>query len=62
MKTVFAWVVNWGYDCTPRVSIDLFFSSEETAYSLLGSQEALQLVPIQVPEDFNDLDYIPENY
>ena len=64
-KTVFAWVVTWPEICTPRVSIDLFFSSRSAFHAALGREDyGEQLVPIEVPADFDDnmLDFIPEQY
>ena len=41
----------------------LFFSSKEKFKELLPWDKGEnQLVPVQVPEDFDNLDYIPENY
>jgi hypothetical protein len=71
MKTVYGWVVFWPKMCTTRVSVDLFFTSKEsfkaewnnTPLAIPGSTaDKEQLVPIQVPDDFDDLDYIPDNY
>lgn len=64
MKTVYAWVADWGKECTPRISIDLFFSSEEKFIELtpLVTHKEEQLVPIQVPDDFDYIDFIPDNY
>ena len=66
MKTVYGWVVDWGTYRTPRVSIDLFFSSKEKFKELIGDTKVAadnrQLVPIKVPDDFDDLDCIPDNY
>ena len=71
MKIAYGWVVNWG-DLTgrpslvkaPRVTVDLFFSSREKFLSLLctSDKEKEILVPINVPDDFDDWDYIPDNY
>jgi len=61
MKTVYGWLVYWP---NGRISIDLFFSSKEVFLKLFISDLAdkEQLVPIEVPISFDDLDYIPDNY
>lgn len=71
-KIVFGWVVNWGEVTNspnpkePNVTCDLFFSSREKFESLVGLNEEYArkqiLVPIKVPDNFNDIDYIPDNY
>ena len=63
MKTVYGWVVDWGkiMGRTSCKSIDLLFSSKEKFNELLGSN-AEELIPIRVPDDFDDLDYIPDDY
>lgn len=62
LKTVYLWVCDWGPPCTPRISADLFFSSKERFYELWTQAPGEQLVPVQVPLEFDNLDYIPENY
>ena len=62
MKTVYGWVVDWGDKKYPRLSVDLFFSSKEKFNELLGYSNEEQLVPVEVAEDFCDIDYIPDNY
>lgn len=71
MKDAYLWVVNWGKTSysptTSAVSADLFFSSKEVFQKLLGwrdkeRMDKEQLVLIQVPDDFEDLDYIPNDY
>jgi hypothetical protein len=69
-KLAYGWVVNWG-DVgirhllkEPNVTVDLFFSSLEKFYELYGCNDAKAqiLVPVHVPLDFNNWDYIPDNY
>ena len=68
MKTVYGWVVVYNEENDyPRAIVDLFFSSkekfkEEEAEGTLIDYKKAQLVPIKVPDDFNDLDCIPDNY
>lgn len=70
MKTVYLWIVDFGlvqpeHYPAPYRNIDasLFFSSKERFKELLPwEKKEQQLVAVQVPEDFDDLDYIPENY
>jgi hypothetical protein len=61
-KTAYAWLVNWGPDCTPLVSVDLYFSSVDKFKELLTTKSTETLIKIIVPEDFEDWDYIPDNY
>lgn len=71
-KIVFGWVVNWSevtHDSEPKepnVTCDLFFSSREKFESLVGLKEEYArkeiLVPFVVPDGFDDMDYIPDNY
>ena len=66
-KVVYGWVVIWNQlTGKPQVSVDLFFSSREKFEGLLmWSQESMDkevLVPVVVPDDFDDLDYIPRDY
>lgn len=66
-KTVYLWIVDWSF-CTSnqssRITADLFFSSIEKFRELYTGSDAdqEQLVPVQVPEDFTWLDFIPDNY
>lgn len=47
----------------PGVVAELFFSSPEKFRELLGRDDAEEtLVPVTVPKDFDNWDYIPENY
>ena len=63
-----AWM--WVYACHPYtigfpgVNADLFFSSPENFHQLLGRKlsQYETLLKVQVPADFEDWDYIPENY
>ena len=68
-KSAWGWVVNWGGDMSRIgcITIDLFFSSPTKLEEILGynpqaDHQPPQLVEIQVPLDFEDWDYIPENY
>ena len=67
MKTVYAWVADFNEDregLPPYYKIDLFFSSEEKFLELYapycGKKQILS--PIEVPDEFNTLDFIPDNY
>lgn len=63
MKKAYAWVAIWPEGCNPRVSVDLFFSSKEEFNERLNcSPDGEQLIEVQVPDDFDDWDYIPDNY
>lgn len=73
MKTVYGWVVNWGAIVQgstpvkpPNITVDLFFTSREKWEKLLGwSKESMDkeiLIPVEVPDNFDDLDYIPLDY
>ncbi len=48
----------------PGVMGDLFFSSPEKFKELLGREleDTDTLVKVTVPNDFDDWDYIPDNY
>jgi hypothetical protein len=48
----------------PGVNADLFFSSPETFKQLLGREmdDYEALVKVRVPLDFDDWDYIPNDY
>lgn len=48
----------------PGIMGDLFFSSPDQFQTLLGRplEESDNLVKVTVPADFDDWDYIPENY
>lgn len=66
-KKAYLWVVNWGVfgiHKTPYVTADLFFSSREKFWELLGTSlpREEQLVEVDVPIDFVSWDYIPDNY
>ena len=61
-KTVYGWVVDWGDMATPRISIDLFFSSVEKFHEVAQDYKDAQLVPIQVPIWYMNLDHIPDSY
>jgi hypothetical protein len=65
-KTAYMWVYSVhpygiGY---PGVCAELFFSSPEKFKELLGREpgEYEALVKVTVPKDFDDWDYIPEDY
>ena len=70
MKIAYGWVVNWGevngegIVQEPDVTVDLFFSSRDKFLSLLQTRDSEKeiLVPVNVPDDFDDWDYIPDNY
>jgi hypothetical protein len=66
MKTAHLWIVDWSFvrKGQGQVSADLFFSSPEKFRELYTASDAAeqQLVPVQVPDDFDDWDYIPDNY
>ena len=74
-KIVYGWLVDWNDSSTalpsnsvPRLGVDLFFSSPEKFKELWGTSgtslrdELRNLIPCFAGDDFNDLDYIPENY
>lgn len=63
-KKAYLLVCDLGPKCFRRLSADLFFSSKEK-FRELWKQEMRgfdQLVEVSVPDDFDDWDYIPENY
>lgn len=60
-KIVYGWAVYVPQWNRP-LAIDLFFSSRERFYELWNGTGVEQLVEITVPEGFDDLDYIPDNY
>ena len=65
MKTAYLWIVAWQKPNEPsqRISADLFFSSKDKFISLLGKQAFTeQLVPVKVPDTFDNWDFIPDNY
>jgi hypothetical protein len=71
MKTAYLWIVDWGliqpehYPAPYRsVTADLFFSSVEKFKELYTASNAgeQQLVVVQVPDDFEHWDFIPDNY
>lgn len=68
MKTVYLWVHFYERDCGSDkwtdIEASLAFTSKEKFLELLGYQpdEDWQLVPIQVPDTFDNLDCIPDNY
>lgn len=69
MKKAWLWIVDWGQTTNGRrITADLFFSSPEAFYKNkfqnLSLEQALkeQLVMVWVPENFDDWDYIPDNY
>ena len=71
MKTVYLWIVDYGmiqpeHYPKPYRNIDatLFFSSVERFKELYVAKDAdeQQLVAVQVPDDFDHLDFIPDNY
>jgi len=66
VKKAYVWVVIWPECCTVPVSCDLFFSSRARFLELVHLNEETaheeQLVEIKVPDDFDDWDYIPDNY
>ena len=64
MKTVYGWLIEeeyeWSY--TPY-KIELFFSSKKKYEELVGrSIHVGSLVKVEVPDNFTDLDYVPDNY
>lgn len=74
-KIAYAWVVDWnlfpdklGPDDEPNLAIDLYFSSREKFIELLGwgagesEKEAERLVPINVGDNFDKWDFIPDTY
>ena len=63
MKKAYLWVVVWKINGVPSVSADLFFSSKEKFHELINyDAKDEQLLEIKVPEEFNNWDFIPENY
>lgn len=70
MKTAYLWIVDWGliqpehYPAPYRnVTADLFFSSREKFIELCPCDaEMEQLVAVQVPDDFEYWDFVPDNY
>jgi hypothetical protein len=67
MKKAYLWVWVWTFDKPYRINADLVFSSREKYEELRGApilhlDDADQLVEIQVPDEFDDWDYIPDNY
>ena len=62
MKTVYGWVAEWQDPRGLRLSVDLFFSSVEKFNEVSHGMKDQQLVKIQVPDEFNQLDFIPDNY
>lgn len=64
MKKAYLWIADFGTTCPKhqRIKADLFFSSSEKFYDLLGSGSAKQLVEVEVPDDFDEWDYIPDSY
>jgi hypothetical protein len=66
MKIAHLWIVDWSFAKKGhrQVSADLFFSSPEKFRELYTASDAdvQQLVQVQVPDDFDDWDYIPDNY
>ena len=71
MKTVYLWIVDFGliqpeHYAKPYRNIDasLFFSSVEKFKELYlnTDKDQQQLVAVQVLDDFDNLDFIPENY
>lgn len=62
MKTAWLWVVNWNTFNGRRAEAVLFFSSREEFLKLLPWGIDEQLVEVKVHEDFDDWDYIPDNY
>ncbi len=74
-KRAYAWIFNWGevgfcykepqsYPRSPEIGADLFFSSKEKFEELLGRSldSKDMLFPIMVPDDFDNWDFIPDNY
>lgn len=61
-KWAYLWVVDWNHTNPPTASADLFFSSKEKFYELLPWYKNEQLIKVHVPKDFNDWDYVPDNY
>lgn len=72
-KTVYGWVANWSEVTKgdqeikpPNITVDLFFTSRQVFKELLGWSHELAakeiLVPVEVSDDFDDLDYIPRDY
>lgn len=64
MKIAYLFIADFGPACHPRLSGDLFFSSRESFNRLyvgkFGPYD--QLVEVRVPDDFDDWDFIPDNY
>jgi hypothetical protein len=71
MKTAHVWIVDWGLLQSQhypkpfrQVTADLFFSSPEKFKELYTGSDVdqQQLVAVQVPDDFDRWDFIPDNY
>lgn len=67
-KTAYLWIVDAGVSHHRgypyhEVHSDLFFSSHLAFETVSGMRaEDEQLVPVQVPQDFDRWDFIPDNY
>ena len=63
-KKAWLWVVDWGKECSPRVSADLFFSTPTKLFEIVTclTPEKAQLVEVEVPTEFDHWDFVPENY
>lgn len=74
-RKVWGWVVNWNdipnaakplaehYPKEPRITVDLFFSSKKKFKQVTGHSLVTEtLVPLRVPHDFDQLDFVPDNY
>jgi hypothetical protein len=64
MKKAYLWVVVWPFADRLQVSGDLCFSTREKFFELQpwSKQDEIQLVEIEVPEEFDHWDFIPDNY
>jgi hypothetical protein len=63
-KTAYLWIVSWTCGDGPLVTADLFFSSPAKFRELYrcANVDQQQLVAVQVPADFDHLDFIPNDY
>lgn len=70
MKPAYLWVVDWSFADPDRenpqnqVTADLFFSSPDKFRELYTASDwhEQQLVAVQVPDNFEWWDFIPDNY
>lgn len=63
-KIIYGWVVDWGDKKGSRITIDLFFSSPRVLTDCCSWMDWKneQFVKVEVPSEFDDLDYVPDNY